>query len=189
MDCFTDEIVGATAADVGDGAVNVSVAGNWFSRQQGGSGHDHAGLTIAALRNVYLDPCLLDGMRAVRRETFDGGDRLASDFAHSDSTGAYGASVDMNGTGPALLYAAAVLGPVELEVIPQRPEQWRAWCHIDFVRNPVYFECNHELLISLVFSAKHSSVEILEFSFHLKFSKFLTPLGISIWGILCSSSD
>ena len=163
MDCFTDEIVGATATDVGDGAVNVSVAGNWFSRQQGGSGHDHAGLTIAALRNVYLDPCLLDGMRAVRRETFDGGDRLASDFAHSDSTGAYGASVDMNGTGPALLYAAAVLGPVELEVIPQRPEQWRAWCHIDFVRNPVYFECNHELLISLVFSAKHSSVEILEF--------------------------
>ena len=182
-------IVGATATDVGDGAVNVSVAGNWFSRQQGGSGHDHAGLTIAALRNVYLDPCLLDWMSAVRRESFDGGDRLASDFAHSDSTGAYGASVDMNGTGPALLYAAAVLGPVELEVIPQRPEQWRAWCHIDFVRNPVYFECNHELLISLVFSAKHSSVEILEFSFHLKFSKFLPPLGISIWGIFCSSSD
>jgi hypothetical protein len=48
-------------------------------------------------------------------------------------------------------------------VIPQHPEQWRAWCHIDFVRNTVYFECNHELLISLVFSAKHSSVEILEF--------------------------
>ena len=182
-------IVGATATDVGDGAVNVSVAGNWFSCQQGGSGHDYTGLTVAALRNIYLDPCLLDWMSAVRRESFDGGDRRASDFAHSDATGAYGASVDVDGAGAALLDAAAVLGSVELEVIPQRPEQWRAWCHIDFVSNPVYFECNHELLISLVFSAKHSSVEILEFSFHLKFSKFLPPLGISIWGIFCSSSD
>ena len=118
MDCFTDEIVGATATDVGDGAVNVSVAGNWFSRQQGGSGHDHAGLTVAALRNVYLDPCLLDWMSAVRGESFDGGDCFASDFAHSDSTGAHGVSVDMNGTGSALLYAASVLGSVELEVIP-----------------------------------------------------------------------
>ena len=112
MDCFTDKIVGSTATDVGDGAVNVLVAGDWFYRQQGGSGHDHAGLTVAALRNVYLDPCLLDWMSAVWRESFDGGDCFASDFSHSDSTGAHGASVDMNGTGPALLYAASVLGSV-----------------------------------------------------------------------------
>ena len=140
MDCFTDEIVGATAADVGDGAVNVSVAGNWFSRQQGGSGHDHAGLTVAALRNVYLDPCLLDGMRAVRRESFDGGDRLASDFAYCDSARAHSSTVYMNGTGTALLNAATILGALQLEVISEYPEQGDIWCNIKFVIFTVYFE-------------------------------------------------
>ena len=111
-------IVGATATDVGDRAVNVPVGGNGVALQQGGGGHDHTCLAVATLGHVHLNTGLLDRMGAVRGESFDGGYRLARDFTHSDATGAYGASVDVHGAGAALLDAAAVLGSVELEVIP-----------------------------------------------------------------------
>ena len=151
MDGFTDLVVGATATDVGDGTVNVPVGRHGVALQQGGGRHDHARLAVAALGHVHLNPGLLDRMGTVRGESFDGCYRLAHDFSHSDATGAYGTSVDMNGAGTALLDAASVLGAVELELIPQCPKQGRVCCHIDFILFPVDFECSQILLLILLF--------------------------------------
>src|SRR5687768_14915449 len=71
------------AADIGDGGVDVRVGGLGLLRQQGSSGHDHAGLAVAALRHFVLDPCGLNLVQlAAARQAFDGGDLLADGRAH-----------------------------------------------------------------------------------------------------------
>ena len=45
-----------------DGTVDVFICGRRIVGQQGHCGHDLTGLAIAALRNLLVDPCLLDGM-------------------------------------------------------------------------------------------------------------------------------
>ena len=63
MDGLADALVGAAAADVAaHGVVDVGVGGFRFLREQRDRGHDLAGLAVAALRNVFLDPGLLHGM-------------------------------------------------------------------------------------------------------------------------------
>ena len=65
MDRGPHLVVGAAAADVGDVGVDVGVGGLGLVGEQCGSGHDHAGLAIAALRDVERQPCLLHRVRAV----------------------------------------------------------------------------------------------------------------------------
>ena len=70
-----DILIGAAAADViAHGLVDIGVGGVGRLGQQRRRGHDLAGLAIAALRNVLLDPRLLDWVAAVGRQAFDGGD-------------------------------------------------------------------------------------------------------------------
>src|SRR5258708_17124194 len=59
VDCRAHLLEGAAAADVGDRLVDIGVAWLWLLLQQRHHRHDHAGLAIAALRHVVLDPGLL----------------------------------------------------------------------------------------------------------------------------------
>src|SRR6185369_11799237 len=70
----------AATADVGHRRVDVRVGGLGFRLQQRGGRHDHAGLAVAALRHVVLDPGFLHlGQRAAGGEAFDGRDLAARD--------------------------------------------------------------------------------------------------------------
>src|SRR5499426_3656223 len=60
VDGLTHLLEGSAPADVGDGAVDVGVGRLGLVLEQGGHGHDHPGLAIAALRNLVFDPGLLD---------------------------------------------------------------------------------------------------------------------------------
>ena len=122
MNGFTDLIVGSTATDICDAPVYDLVGGFWVSIQQSGGGHDHTCLAVTALGYVHLGPRLLNVMAAVWGESFDGGDCLACDITHGDTAGAHGASVDVDGAGAALLYAAAVFGTMQFEVVAEYPE-------------------------------------------------------------------
>src|SRR2546423_11595876 len=46
----------AAAADVGDGIIDIGVRRTGLLLEQSRNGHDHAALTIPALRNVVIDP-------------------------------------------------------------------------------------------------------------------------------------
>src|SRR5688572_23664807 len=77
-----DTLICAAAADVaGHRGVDVRVRRPRLLLEQRGGRHDLAGLAVAALRDVELDPRLLDGMAAIRREAFDRRDRLRADGA------------------------------------------------------------------------------------------------------------
>src|SRR5262245_12669963 len=65
----------ATAQGIGEGGVDVGIAGLGCLAQQGCCSHDLAGLTIAALCDCFSKPGLLHGMCAVGRKALDGCDR------------------------------------------------------------------------------------------------------------------
>src|SRR5712671_4199267 len=90
VNCFTRLLEGAATADIGDGLVDVLVGRFRLLLEQGRHRHDHAALTIAALRNVVGDPCLLYFVQcAIRRKAFDGGDLLADGFRNQHAAGAH----------------------------------------------------------------------------------------------------
>src|SRR5579863_8164926 len=62
VDCAADGVVGPAAADVSaHGFVDITVGGMAGLAEQRDRRHDLAGLAVAALRHVFLDPRLLYG--------------------------------------------------------------------------------------------------------------------------------
>jgi len=73
-DRLADARIGAAAAQVRQGG-EVALARLGLTGQQVDRSHDLAGLAIAALGNVFVDPGLLHRMQpAAPREPLDGGD-------------------------------------------------------------------------------------------------------------------
>src|SRR5688500_16199745 len=76
--CFADSGIGATAADVvGEGVVDVGRGGAGLAREERSNLEHHPRLAVAALGDVFLEPCSLDGMIAVGGQAFDRGVGLA----------------------------------------------------------------------------------------------------------------
>ena len=71
-----EEVSGATAEIAGHGFVDIGVGGVRFLSKQGGCGHDLSGLAVAALRNLFSDPGILDRMWTVCCKAFDGENSL-----------------------------------------------------------------------------------------------------------------
>jgi len=75
VDSGTDALIGATAADIGDRVINIGVGRFWPILEQRHDGHDHSALAVTALRDIVIDPRLLDGVkRAVLGKSLDGCD-------------------------------------------------------------------------------------------------------------------
>src|SRR5215831_10890317 len=127
-------LIGAAAADVGDGVVDVGIGGLGLLLEERRHRHDHAALAIAALRHVVIEPGLLHPVQdAVRGKPLDGGDRLAGDRAHRDRAGAHRDPVHMNRAGAALRDAAAVFRSSKADRVPQCPKERRVGLDIDVV--------------------------------------------------------
>jgi hypothetical protein len=70
----------AAAHRVGHGEVDIGVRWLRFFVEQRGCGHDHACLTITALRNVFIDPGLLARMARFGGKSLNGGVAFAVGF-------------------------------------------------------------------------------------------------------------
>jgi hypothetical protein len=108
-----------------------------IARQQGGGGHDLAGLAIAALDHLAVQPGLLDGLAAGRlADGLDGGHGGLTDAVDGGDAGARRLTVDMHRAGPAERHAAAEFRTRHAEHIAQHPEQRRIAVDIDGMNAP-----------------------------------------------------
>src|SRR5579859_1659528 len=124
MDGFANALIGAATADVAaHEIVDIGIAGIGLFFEQGHRGHDLSGLAIAALRNVFGDPSLLDAMQAVGGQALDGGDFLSGDGGDGGLAGARGFAIDVHGAGAAQAGAAAKFRAGLVERVAQHPEQ------------------------------------------------------------------
>src|SRR5215813_6943440 len=121
LDRFTNAHIGAAATDIaGHRRVDVGIAGMRVAREQRRSGHDLAGLAVAALHDLAIEPGLLDpGARRGRADRFDRRDRGAADAIDRSDAGADGDAVKMHGAGAAQCHAAAELRSGHTEDIAQ----------------------------------------------------------------------
>jgi len=124
MDRFTDAPVSAAAAnEFRHYEVDISIRRMRLLLQQCSGGHDHASLTVATLRHVFLDPRTLTGMISVYRETFDRGVVFPCGVGNGDLTRTHGSSVFMDGARPADTDPAPVLRAGQLQKVTQHPQQ------------------------------------------------------------------
>jgi hypothetical protein len=145
MNCRADLLVGAAAADIGDGRVDVGIGGLRLGLEQGGDRHDHAALAVPALRYVALDPRLLHRVHlALPGQALDGHHLLAHRRDGGVQAGAHRLAVDVHGAGAALRHAAAVFGAGQADPFADRPEQRGIVGHVDVVRGAVNVESGHE---------------------------------------------
>ena len=132
----------ATAEIAAHGGVDVGISGLGRVGQQGGGGHDLAGLAVAALGHVHSFPGFLHGMAFVcrRRKPLDGGDGLAGDAAHVRHAGAHRLAANQDRAGAAGADTAAVLGAFQVQHIAQDPKERRVGRHIDRPDLVVHFQ-------------------------------------------------
>src|SRR5258705_7964213 len=127
VDSLAHLLEGAAAADIGDRTIDVGVGRLRLVLEQRRDRHDHTALAVAALRDVVVDPGLLDlAQHAVLGEPFAGGDLLALGGADGQRAGADRLAVEMDRAGAALRDAAAVFGAGQADILPDRPQQRRA---------------------------------------------------------------
>src|ERR1017187_9144181 len=79
------------------------------------------------------------------REAFNGGDLPLSDRSHLRNARALGLSVDQDGTGAALTFAAAILGAGQIEVVTQDGQKTGLRICVDRGRTSVYSEANRSI--------------------------------------------
>src|SRR5260221_3932231 len=136
VDCLAHLLEGAAATDIGDGFVDVLVGRLRLLLEKRRHRHDHSGLAISALRNVVVDPGLLDVVqRAVGGQPFDRGDLFAAGFADQYAAGAHRNAIDMDRASSTLRNAAAVFGAGQPDIFPDRPKQRRIRLDILFLFN------------------------------------------------------
>ena len=127
----------ATKLESGYGVANALIRSAdtevWHFREQfaavmagtasGFARHDHAGLTVAALRNLILDPGLLDGvaLRSGWGESFDCSDALAHGGTHIEHAGMLALIIDDDSASPAYFDAASVLSSGQSQQVSQDP--------------------------------------------------------------------
>ena len=124
MDGLADPLVGAATADVSTHkVVDVGVGGLWFFCKKRDCGHDLAGLAVATLGNIFLDPSHLHGMGAIGGKTFNGGDLFSGHTRDRQHTRARRFSVDVHGAGTALHDAAPEFRPGHIEGVAKHPQE------------------------------------------------------------------
>src|SRR5690606_29204181 len=148
MDRLADTVVGAAPAEVaGHRLVDVGVRRVRLALEQRDRAHDLPGLTVAALRDVLVDPGLLDLMqRAVLRgDAFDRRDLDTLERLHRKLARLHRRAVHMYRARAALPDPAAVLRADETERVPQHPQQRRRRVDVaEVVRPAIDFQLHAE---------------------------------------------
>src|SRR5215469_13358671 len=134
VDGFPDARVSSAAAKIAShGIVDVSIGWIGIGSKQGSGAHHLSGLAITTLRNLYLEPCLLHGMRAVCRQAFDGRYARTSDCADRRYARTYSVAVDIGRAGAAKSHAATEFRTGQAELLAQRPKKRRCGIDIQFL--------------------------------------------------------
>jgi hypothetical protein len=131
-------MVTAAATRIGDLGVDVRISWIWAFVKQRHNAHDHARLAIATLWYVEIDPGELHGMHPVRRQAFDGGNRLTDRGRNRNTAGANRSVVDVQSAGPALRNATAEFSAREPKLIADHPEQGSFRCYVDRMANSIH---------------------------------------------------
>jgi hypothetical protein len=143
--------VGSAAADVAVHVLdNLRAARIFVRRQQFGGLHDLAGLAVAALRHLQLDPGLLQGVRGILRQPLDGDDLLAGRFRKLGLAGAHRLAVEMHGAGAAKPRAAAVFRAGQSDVIADHPKKRCVGRGVD--RHPLVVQRERDHVSSSMFA-------------------------------------
>src|SRR5215468_4965515 len=125
MDRGAHLLEGAATADVGDCLVDVGIRGLGLFLEQSSHRHDHAALTVAALRYVEIDPSLLYAIQlAFLGKAFDGCDLRAGCGADRERARPRRHAIDMDCAGTALGDAATVLRSRHPDPFSDDPQQW-----------------------------------------------------------------
>lgn len=92
--------------------VDLGIVGIRRRGEQRRRAHDLPRLAVATLRDVAIDPRLLQWVKDIAvRQSFDGRDGSTTERADGIRTGANGLAVDVHGTSPAKRDSAAEFGP------------------------------------------------------------------------------
>src|SRR5713226_4534656 len=137
MDGGADAGIGRAATEIGQLAVDVRVGRIGVPAQEPRRRHDHAGLAIAALRNVERGPSLLNGVIAAPRQPLDGRDLPALRHHHRHDAGSRRGAVDMHGAGTAEADAAAELASGQAEMLANDPQQWGILRSVELGRHSI----------------------------------------------------
>src|SRR6267143_1017921 len=133
LDSLADSHISATAADVPrHGGVDIAIGRVGLGGEQRRRGHDLAGLAIAALRHLQLDPGLLD-LLAGRggADGLDRSDALAGRGRDRRDARAHRLAIKMDRARAAQSEAATEFRAGHAEHIAQHPEQRRVVVDID----------------------------------------------------------
>src|SRR5262249_17615246 len=123
LDGLADAAVGPAAADVPrHRLVDVRVAGTRYLREEGGGGHDLAGLAVAAWPALEIQPGALNALadRGLA-DGLDGGDLVSGRGAQRRHAGPPRTAVQVHRAGAAQGRPATELRPVHAEQITQHP--------------------------------------------------------------------
>ena len=126
MDSGAHPLVGAAAADVAHGRVDVGIGGVGRARQQRGGGHQHAALAIAALGHLLGDPGLLQRVGLVSAaQRFNRANVFTLHRGHRRDAGAHRLAVHVHRASAAGGDTAAKFGAGEVELVAQHPQKRR----------------------------------------------------------------
>src|SRR5687768_2693122 len=138
------EVRPATAQVATHGLVDVSVTRVGVLVEQGNGLHDLAGLAVAALGHVVVNPGCLDRVQGVAlSQTLDSGDVLTFDRAHGRNARALGHTIDVAGADAAQAHTAPVLDAIHVQAVTKDPLEFLVLVGVDRDRVAIEVECDH----------------------------------------------
>src|SRR5215469_624008 len=141
-DGAANPVVAAAAAEVaGHRRVDLIDAGLGGAPEQGASGHDLPGLTVAALHHIDFQPRFLQARTDCGgADVFDGMNPGVCDPADRQLAGALRSTVDVDCAGAAQPLAASIFGADQAQLVAQHPEEGHLRRSIDFSSHAINIE-------------------------------------------------
>jgi hypothetical protein len=143
MNGLADAIIGPTTAKIARHRLgNLVVRRLRILCQHGGSVHDLTALAVAALRDIFGDPGLLQRMKPVCGESLDRGDVLSHNLRNWRRAGTNRGPVDVHGAGAAKPGAAAEFCAGKFEGVAKHPQQWGSGRDRSLAITAIYAQSN-----------------------------------------------
>src|ERR1035438_3885170 len=111
-------------------------------RQQRCGGHDLSRLAVAALRNLFRNPGLLQHVQAISSKAFNCEHAFARDLRYRSRAGANRVAIDVNRAGAAQSRAASEFRSGKFVGVAENPQEWGFRRDADFFFTAVDAECD-----------------------------------------------